>query len=137
MTAIALQRKAEILERVAIGHKLVDIGRDIGVTQPAISQQLAKLPEYRAARESGTLARIEAWEKEIEAIDANTEAGVLMLARAREMLSHARWRAEREFPERWGQKQEQAQGAVTIVIQRFGDTPVIEGATVHTLPDNS
>ena len=25
-----------------------------------------------------------------------------MLGRAKEMLSHARWRAEREFPSQWG-----------------------------------
>ena len=25
-----------------------------------------------------------------------------MLGRAKEMLSHARWRAEREFPAQWG-----------------------------------
>ena len=26
----------------------------------------------------------------------------VMLGRAKEMLSHARWRAEREFPSQWG-----------------------------------
>ncbi len=49
---------------------------------------------------SGTLARIEHWEKEIEAINEGTSQ--VMLGRAREMLSHARWRAEREFPSQWG-----------------------------------
>ena len=49
---------------------------------------------------SGTLARIEYWEKEIEAINEGTSQ--VMLGRAKEMLSHARWRAEREFPTQWG-----------------------------------
>ena len=49
---------------------------------------------------SGALARIEYWEKEIEKIDPDTNQ--IMLGRAREMLSHHRWRAEREFPSQWG-----------------------------------
>ena len=49
---------------------------------------------------SGVLARIEHWEKEIEAIKEGTSQ--VMLGRAKEMLSHARWRAEREFPSQWG-----------------------------------
>jgi len=49
---------------------------------------------------SGTLARIEHWEKEIGAIKEGTSQ--VMLGRAKEMLSHARWGAEREFPAQWG-----------------------------------
>ncbi len=49
---------------------------------------------------SGALARIEHWEKEIEAI--NEGSSQVVLGRGREMLSHARWRAEREFPSQWG-----------------------------------
>lgn len=49
---------------------------------------------------SGTLARIEHWEKEVEKIDPETNQ--IMLGRAKEMLSQARWRAEREFPTQWG-----------------------------------
>jgi len=42
----------------------------------------------------------ENWVKEIEAINAGSSQ--VELGRAREMLSHARWRAEREFPTQWG-----------------------------------
>jgi hypothetical protein len=49
---------------------------------------------------SGALARIEHWEKEVEAINAGSSQVELGLAK--EMLSHARWRAEREFPTQWG-----------------------------------
>jgi len=48
----------------------------------------------------GALARIEYWEKEIEAINQGTPQ--VVLARAHEMLAHARWRAEKEFPSQWG-----------------------------------
>ncbi len=50
---------------------------------------------------SGALARIEHWEKEVEAINAGSSQ--VELGRAKEMLSHARWRTEREFPTQWGE----------------------------------
>ncbi len=100
MTAIAVLHKDEILKRVAAGDKIADIGKSYGVTQQAISKQLLSDPEWIDARMSGALARIEHWEKEIEAINEGTSQ--VMLGRAREMLSHARWRAEREFPSQWG-----------------------------------
>jgi len=100
MTAVAVKNKSEILKRVAKGDKISDIGTSYGVTQQAISKQLLNDPEWIEARMSGALARIEHWEKEIEAINEGTSQ--VMLGRAKEMLSHARWRAEREFPSQWG-----------------------------------
>ena len=100
MTAIAIQNKSEILKRIAAGDKIADIGKSYDVTQQAISKQLLTDPEWIDARMSGTLARIEHWEKEIEAINEGTPQ--VVLGRAREMLAHARWRAEREFPSQWG-----------------------------------
>jgi len=100
MTAIAVVHKDEILKRVAKGDKIDDIGKTYGVTHSAISKQLLKDPDWIDARMSGALARIEHCEKEIEAINEGTSQ--VMLGRAREMLSHARWRAEREFPSQWG-----------------------------------
>jgi len=87
MTAIAIQNKAEILKRVANGDKITDIGKSYGVTQQAISKQLLKDPEWIDARMSGALARIEYWEKEVEAINAGSSQ--VELGRAKEMLSHA------------------------------------------------
>jgi len=100
MTAIAVLHKDEILKRVAAGDKIADIGKTYGVTHSAISKQLLKDPEWIDARMSGALARIEYWEQEIEAIKEGTS--MVMLGRAKEMLRHARWRAEREFPSQWG-----------------------------------
>ncbi len=100
MTTVAIQNKSGILKRVAAGDKIADIGKDYGVTQQAISKQLLTDPEWIDARMSGALARIEHWEKEVEAINAGSSQ--VKLGRAKEMLSHARWRAEREFPGQWG-----------------------------------
>ncbi len=93
MTAIAVIHKDKILKRVAKGDKISDIGKTYGVTHSAISKQLLKDPEWIDARMSGALARIEHWEKEIEAINAGSSQ--VELGRARELLAHARWRAER------------------------------------------
>jgi hypothetical protein len=72
MTAVAVLHKNEILKRVAKGDKISDIGKAYNVSQQAISKQLLKDPEWIEARMSGALARIEHWEKEIEAINAGS-----------------------------------------------------------------
>jgi len=100
MTAIAVLHKDEILKRVAAGDKITDIGKTYKVSHAAISKQLSSDPEYIQARMSGALARIEHWEKEIEAINAGSSQ--VELGRAKELLSHHRWMAEREFPSQWG-----------------------------------
>jgi len=92
MTAVAVKNKSEILKRVAAGDKITDIAKSYGVTQQAISKQLLSDPEWREARMSGALSRIEHWEKEIEAINAGSSQ--VELGRAKEMLSHHRWKAE-------------------------------------------
>ena len=62
--------------------------------------------------------QIEQREEELEQAE-----DALNLARARELLSHARWRAEREFPHRWGQKGSLVvvAGAVTLTPDMIGD----------------
>ena len=132
MTAIALQRKAEILERVSQGSILREIAADLGVSKQAIHQALKDDPDYQAAKHEQAASMIE--EAKIKTWAARDPIDI---AHAREVTKFAFRYAESVDPARWGKVQDQAQGAVTIVIQRFGDTPVIEGATVHTLPDNS
>ena len=95
----AIRHKGTLLERIAEGEYVTDIAKDLGLTTPAaVSKYLSHDPDYIAARLSGTKVRLEKWERELEAADDNVK-----VARARELLSHARWRAEREFPEHWGQ----------------------------------
>lgn len=45
MTAIAILNKKDILERVANGDKIADIGKSYSVTHSAISKQLSNDPE--------------------------------------------------------------------------------------------
>lgn len=104
MAALAVIHKETILERISKGDKIADIAKDYGISQPAISKALLDDPEWMEARKSGALSRIEKWEQEIEKIDSDTHP--VMLGRAKEMLSHARWRAEREFPATWGQQKQ-------------------------------
>lgn len=111
MTAIAIQRREEIIQQVAQGRLLKQVAADLGITHAAISQQLAQDPEYRAAREIGAEARLE---NEYENIQAASDS--LTLARARETFRAASWFAEREFPARWGAKQEAPQVAVQVNI---------------------
>ena len=100
MTAIAVLHKDEILKRVAKVDKIADIGKTYNVSHAAISKRLLKDPEWIEAHMSRALARIEHWQKDVEAINAGSSQ--VELGRAKEMLSHARWRAEREFPSQWG-----------------------------------
>jgi len=100
MTAVAIQYREQIIEQVAKGERLTDIARALGyATHAGISRQLANDPEYRQARETGAECRLDQREREMEQSDES-----VTVARARELLSQARWRCEREFPERWGTK---------------------------------
>lgn len=81
MTVVAILHKEEILNRVVASDKISDIGKSYDVTQQAISKQLLSDPEWIDARMSGALARIEYWEKEIEAINEGTSQVVLGRAR--------------------------------------------------------
>jgi len=109
---IALQHRTEILTRVALGERLHDIALSLGYASHAgISRILADDPEYREARETGLEARMDTREAELEAASES-----VTVARARELLSHARWRAERECPHRWGQRSH-----VTVEHADLGD----------------
>lgn len=104
MTALALQPgiREYILAQVADGVRLVDICQALGLkgVGQSISDALASDPEYQAAREAGLEARMDLRERELETCQSLPD-----VSRAKELLSHARWRAEREAPRRWGAKQ--------------------------------
>src|SRR5512146_1922822 len=99
MTAVAIQYRDEIIAELAKGVDLRIIAPRLDVTPAAISQYLSHDPEYVQAREIGMAQKIEACEQEVES--ATTP---LNLARARERFRIVSWRAEREFPHRWGQR---------------------------------
>lgn len=101
MTALAIQRRDEIIAGLAEGKRLSDL--NLGVSRQAISKVLKDDPEYRSAIEAGFTARLDEAEKAIE-----NAAEQVDVARARARFQAVAWRAEREFPSRWGQKQEVA-----------------------------
>lgn len=116
MTSVALRNRDSILEQIAKGRRLSDIAADLGLrTHSAIINALGSDPEYLAAREIGAEAKMDTREKELEGA-----AESVTVARARELLSHARWRAEREFPARWGQKTEaKVDATLTVNVVRL------------------
>jgi hypothetical protein len=100
MLPVAIQHKEEVIERVSKGERLVDIARSLGYAGHAgISNYLADDPEYKLARLNGAEARLETRETELEKAQTMPE-----ISRARELLSHARWRAQTEHPEVWAPK---------------------------------
>lgn len=99
MPAIAILHRDTILQRLAAGEYQQAIASDLGVSPQAISNQLASDPDYQAAISASLDARLD--QREIELEQATDGLGV---ARARELLSHARWRAERLNPARYGQR---------------------------------
>ena len=122
MTAIAIQRKQEILDSLSQGKFLRDVAAELGVSHAAISQYLSNDPEYIQARETGAEQRlIEQWN------ELKASADPLTLARARETWKAATWFAEREFPHRWGQKTEtKVDATLQVEIVRFSQAVVSE-----------
>lgn len=86
-----------ILARIQAGEKPSHIAEQLGVHKSAIYHRFAHNPDYLQARENGTEVRIENAEHEIE-----TAQDPFTLSRAREVFRAVAWRAEREFPGRWG-----------------------------------
>ena len=116
--ALAITHRESIIERVARGDRLADIARDIGLAGKgqAISNALAQDHEYQAAREWGLASRLDQREEEMETCSPQD------VPRARELLSHARWRAERECPKRWGTKQQvEVTDSRLVLDDRLGD----------------
>ena len=115
MTALAIQHRVQILERVANGELLDQIAQSYGIAAPNVSKHLAQDPEYRQARMLGAELRLERAYQAIEDVAAlgtdqdgtiiGVNANMGNLARIRyDSLKAAQWFAEREFPERWGQR---------------------------------
>ena len=96
---IVAQRDS-VLDRIAQGEPLVKIALSMGYTNhSAIINRLGAGEDYKLALKVGSEARLETREAELEKADDS-----VTVSRARELLSHARWRAERIDPDRWGAK---------------------------------
>ena len=90
-----------ILDRIANGEMAVRIAQEYGVSKQALHQRLSKLPDYKLVREVGIEVQLD------EGLAGISEAQDLDSVRTREVqLRRLEWCAEREFPHRWGAKQE-------------------------------
>lgn len=97
MTAVAIKHKEQILQRVMQGDYLSTIAHDLGLAgNQAIVNALSQDPDYQAAKEIGLERRLAKREGELEGCERRD------VLRARELLAHTRWLAEREVPRRWG-----------------------------------
>ena len=91
-----------LLDRIAAGELLREVGESYGVSQPAVSQYIAKhVPKdvWARVRELSIAARLERSTQDME-----LAADPLILARARESARLWMWRAERELPHLYGQR---------------------------------
>lgn len=113
----------DILSRLAQGELASHIAVELGVHKSAIYHRFEDRKDYKQAREYGMQVRVEESETEIA-----TAQDVFTLSRARERFRAVSWRAEREFPHRWGQKQQVTVTTAPIfVIHVSGDpSPVLE-----------
>lgn len=117
MTAIAILHRERIIEEVAKGRYLSEIARDLGLKGKgqSISDYLAHDPEYKEARVFGLEAKLVQRESDVEAAHKDD------VPRARELLSHARWRAEREAREIWGKGPDVVINTGLTIDQALGD----------------
>lgn len=99
-----------ILSRLAAGELASHIAVELGVHKSAIYHRYEDRADYKQAREWGMQVRVE----EADAAIA-TAPDVFTLSRARECFRAVSWRAEREFPHRWGAKQQVAIGVAPSI----------------------
>lgn len=111
MTTTAITHKEFIIKSLLDGKRLSDIARQLGVSHQALSAPLQDDPDYLAAMDASLDVRMDQREDELESAQDQ-----LAVARARELLSHARFRAERLAPARWGKVAESAPVSVTLTL---------------------
>lgn len=101
MTAVAIQHRAEIIERMAKGEPITAIAKALGYAgHSGIIERLGDDPEYKAALRSGIIGKLEKREGELEVAPDN-----VTVTRADRLLGHARWWAEKLDPDRFATKQ--------------------------------
>lgn len=137
MTAIALTHRDQIISGLLSGKRLSDLAQELGISHQAISKQLKDDEDYIAAMDASLDVRMDQREDELE--QASDQVAV---ARARELLSHARFRAERLAPQRWGKQPDAPTVSLnlnlsTSTLTRASDLlNTIQSVAVKQLPDH-
>jgi hypothetical protein len=114
-TAIALEHKDEIIERISKGEPLSSIASDLGYSgHSGITERLGQDPDYKLAIRSGVIGKIEKREQQLELAQDNVS-----VTRADRLLGHARWWAEKWDRERFGKDDGDKAQSIQIVIQNY------------------
>ena len=100
----------KIIDGIIAGHTLRQLAHEHACSHVAVLKRAKQHPEYAIALEASLQVRMEDRVEELE-----KSADNVTVARSRELLSHARWTAERSCPDRWGQAKPGA-GAVNVQI---------------------
>ena len=129
MTAAAITHREKIISDLQEGKYLKHIAAELHVTPGALCHFLADDPEYRKARETGVNVKLDSALEGIESAGDD-----LNLARAREVACRRlEWRAEREFPERWGGAREAQLPQIVINLVSYTQQP--DGVAIeHNAP---
>lgn len=119
--ALANINTDEIIARIAAGAYQSHIARELGVAPQSLHAKIRTHPAYREALEARNMAKLDQAQNGLE--DAAAD-----VARAREQFKAAAWRAERECPQLWGQRQHvEHSGSVagpsfTVVVAQQSDS---------------
>ncbi len=132
--ALANINDDEIIDRIANGEYQSHIAKELGIAPQNLHRRISRHPAYREALLCRNMANLDTSQEGICSGDD--------LARAREGFKAAAWRAERECPLEYGNKQE-----ITIAFFPIGEalreararadpdiTPM--AALGHTMPGN-
>ena len=100
----------QLLDRIADGEWPARLAKEYDVSRPAMYYKLKDHPEYQMCREIGMHGLLD------DGLQAVAAAPDLNSARMEEVkLRRLEWRAEREFPHRWGQKQQVLVGVAPTI----------------------
>lgn len=132
----AIENKAEIIQRIANGERITDVARSLGYkSHSTLSGSLRADPNYRQAIVDSAWARLEMREEQMEGATEQTD-----ITRQRELLSHARWMAERLDREQFSPKPDisiQINQMVTIdgALSTAASSLLDQLRTVAVVPD--
>jgi len=130
MTALAIIHKQTICDQLAQGMRLSEIASLLGITPAAISQQLVNDPDYTTAQVLFVEARMDKRESEMESAPDQ-----LNVTRARELLLHSRWLAERLAPDKYGKDSQQVVNIApvfNVIVSNPTPTYTYDSATDQT-----
>ena len=107
----AIERKAEVIQRISSGERLTAIARDLGyASHSGIAEALKNDPDYAEAVKHSAWAKLERREEELELAVLQPD-----ITRADRLMAQARWWAERVNRDQFAPKPD-----VAIQINNIG-----------------